>query len=117
MAVNILGAAIAGFVVFSSASVTQVVFALPHTGGSHLVYSVRSVPLRPLYGSLTMTRWSPYLLTGFCGGFTTFSSAIAIPALDWHHGHRARGVILMGLTPVVCVAGFWIGELMSKIFF
>ncbi len=49
------------------------------------------------------------LLTGFCGGLTTFSSAFAIPALlakEHHWGYSATIVIT---TPLLCGAFFALG--------
>jgi CrcB protein len=103
MAVNVLGALIAGFVVFASASVTS------------LVPTHHSTAFATLYGSRWMATWSPELLTGFCGGFTTFSSAIAIPYLDWRHGQRARAAVLILATPALCILGYWLGELLTHL--
>ena len=49
------------------------------------------------------------VVTGFCGGLTTFSSAFAIPALlakEHHWGYSAAIVIS---TPVACGAVFALG--------
>ena len=42
------------------------------------------------------------LVTGFCGGFTTFSSALAIPLLEWRRGGRIRPLIILLGTPLLC---------------
>ena len=49
------------------------------------------------------------VLTGFCGGLTTFSSAFAIPALlaKEHHWRYSASVVIA--TPVLCGAFFAAG--------
>ncbi len=49
------------------------------------------------------------LLTGFCGGLTTFSSAFAIPALLQREHHWAYAVVIVVTTPIACVIAFAIG--------
>ena len=49
------------------------------------------------------------VLTGFCGGFTTFSSAFAIPALIAREHHPKYAIALLVATPVLCIAGFLLG--------
>ncbi len=107
MAVNVVGATISGFVFLGGVTLTVLSLNSLHPG---------TVPLVTSSGSLTLSNWSPYLLTGFCGGFTTFSSAIAIPYLDWRHGQRLRGAVLIGATPLLCLLGFWLGETLTHIF-
>lgn len=51
------------------------------------------------------------LLTGFCGGLTTFSSAFAIPALLAKDHHWKYSVAIVVSTPILCglffAAGAW----------
>jgi len=49
------------------------------------------------------------ILTGFCGGLTTFSSAFAIPAIlnKEHHWRYAVGIVLT--TPLLSAGAFWLG--------
>jgi CrcB protein len=49
------------------------------------------------------------VLTGFCGGLTTFSSAFAIPALlaEEHHWRYSAAIIVS--TPVACGVFFAVG--------
>ncbi len=49
------------------------------------------------------------VLTGFCGGMTTFSSALAIPVIlqrehDWRYS-----ALLVTTTPLLCAALFVVG--------
>lgn len=46
------------------------------------------------------------VLTGLCGGLTTFSSALAIPALLYHEDHRLRAATLVVTTPLLCALAF-----------
>jgi fluoride ion exporter CrcB/FEX len=110
MFINAFGCLIAGFVAF---------------GAYHFINNVHTdigsgpfvLQPTPSYGAKWLLTATPYLLTGFCGGFTTFSSALAIPYLDWSRGNRARAASLLMLTPVLCVLGYWIGELLTHLFF
>ena len=49
------------------------------------------------------------LLTGFCGGLTTFSSAFAVPALLQREHHVGYSITLVIATPVLCGAAFVAG--------
>lgn len=97
MAVNAVGCFLAGTFVFG---------ALHATGGPATHGAVT-------YGTSGLRRAAPFLLTGFCGGFTTFSSAIAIPYLHATDGHRRLGVALLVTTPLLCAVGYWLGELFT----
>ena len=44
--------------------------------------------------------------TGFCGGLTTFSSAVAFPQVQWHRGHYAAAIINLLGTPLLCALAF-----------
>jgi CrcB protein len=50
-----------------------------------------------------------YVLTGFCGGLTTFSSAFAIPAILQREHHVGYSVALIVTTPLACAALFVLG--------
>ncbi|HEY7931284.1 MAG TPA: CrcB family protein [Acidimicrobiales bacterium] len=54
------------------------------------------------------------LLTGFCGGLTTFSSAFAIPAIIAREHHRNHAVALVVATPLLCTAGFLVGMTLAR---
>ena len=49
------------------------------------------------------------LLTGFCGGLTTFSSAFAIPAMFQREHHLGFSVSLVLTTPLLCWGFFALG--------
>jgi CrcB protein len=49
------------------------------------------------------------ILTGFCGGLTTFSSAFAIPALLAREHHWRYSVTLVVTTPLLCAGFFALG--------
>ncbi len=93
MVVNILGATITGFVIYF---------------GTHSLTNVSQFVT-------FQERTQPIVLTGFCGGFTTFSSALAIPYLDWRRGARVRAVVLIAATPLLCVVGYLVGELVARL--
>ncbi|HQT99429.1 MAG TPA: CrcB family protein [Acidimicrobiales bacterium] len=54
------------------------------------------------------------VLTGFCGGFTTFSSAFAIPAVIAREHHPKYAVALLVTTPLVCLGGFLLGMTLAS---
>lgn len=49
------------------------------------------------------------ILTGFCGGLTSFSSALAIPALLQREHHWGYSLGLVVTTPLLCAGAFTIG--------
>ena len=49
------------------------------------------------------------VLTGFCGGLTTFSSALAIPVILQREHHWVYSLALITTTPVLCAALFVTG--------
>jgi CrcB protein len=49
------------------------------------------------------------VITGFCGGLTTFSSAFAIPALLLREHHWRYSLALVISTPLLCAATFLLG--------
>jgi fluoride exporter len=108
MAVNAVGSLIAGFVVFGSLHGV--------VSGTDGAGAAEAVTRSPALGAHLLTSASPWLLTGFCGGFTTYSSALAIPYLDWRGGRRSRGVILVVATLGLCLVGYWAGESAAQFF-
>ena len=54
-----------------------------------------------------------YLASGFCGGFTTFSAAIAIPQQIWVQGRRLAAFLTTVTTPLLAVGAFCLGLVMS----
>jgi fluoride exporter len=49
------------------------------------------------------------VITGFCGGLTTFSSAFAIPAILQREHHWGYSVTLIVTTPLACSGLFLLG--------
>lgn len=49
------------------------------------------------------------VVTGFCGGLTTFSSAFAIPAILQREHHWGYSIGLVLATPLLCGLGFVAG--------
>lgn len=49
------------------------------------------------------------IVTGLCGGLTTFSSAFAIPAIIQRQHHWGYSAALLVTTPLACVALFTLG--------
>jgi CrcB protein len=49
------------------------------------------------------------VLTGFCGGLTTFSSAFAVPALLQREHHVGYSLALVLATPALCAGAFLAG--------
>ena len=47
--------------------------------------------------------------TGFLGGYTTFSGAIALPYLHWRAGERTRSVVVVLGTATGCALAFAVG--------
>jgi fluoride exporter len=53
------------------------------------------------------------VITGFCGGLTTFSSAFAIPALLAREHHWGYSAAIVVSTPVICGAFFAAGAFLT----
>jgi CrcB protein len=53
--------------------------------------------------------WRAVLLTGFCGGLTTFSSAFAIPAVLQREHHWGYAATLVVTTPLLCASALLLG--------
>jgi len=54
------------------------------------------------------------VLTGFCGGLTTFSSAFAVPMILQREHRLAYSVTLMTTTPLLCTGAFLLGTLVAR---
>ncbi|HEV2427516.1 MAG TPA: CrcB family protein [Acidimicrobiales bacterium] len=49
------------------------------------------------------------IVTGFCGGLTTFSSAFAVPAILQREHHWGYAAALVVVTPAACAAALLAG--------
>jgi CrcB protein len=49
------------------------------------------------------------VLTGFCGGLTTFSSALAVPVILQREHHWGYAAALLTSTPLLCGGMFMLG--------
>lgn len=54
------------------------------------------------------------VITGFCGGLTTFSSAFAIPAILQREHHWGYSLTLVITTPLLCAAFFLMGMALAR---
>jgi fluoride ion exporter CrcB/FEX len=54
------------------------------------------------------------IITGFCGGLTTFSSAFAIPAILQREHHWGYSLTLIITTPLACAGLFAVGMLLAR---
>jgi CrcB protein len=59
--------------------------------------------------SVSDVQWRSVLLTGFCGGLTTFSSAFAIPAVMQREHHWRYSLTLVLTTPLLSAGAFVVG--------
>ncbi|MGH9020083.1 MAG: fluoride efflux transporter FluC [Acidimicrobiales bacterium] len=54
------------------------------------------------------------LVTGFCGGLTTFSSAYAVPAMLQREHHWGYATTLVVVTPLACGAALLAGIALAR---
>lgn len=55
------------------------------------------------------------LITGFCGGFTTFSTFISENMNLCSYGHQLMSLAYMSASIIVGIAAFWLGCMIIKI--
>jgi fluoride exporter len=58
--------------------------------------------------------WRDVVVTGFCGGLTTFSSAFAVPAILQREHHWGYSATLLIATPVACLALYQLGLVLAR---
>lgn len=54
------------------------------------------------------------VLTGFCGGLTTFSSAFAIPAILQREHHRGHSLARATTIPLACTGPYVVGMALAR---
>ena len=54
------------------------------------------------------------VLTGFCGGLTTFSSALAVPVILQREHHWGYAAALVTTTPLLCSGMFILGMSLAR---
>jgi len=54
------------------------------------------------------------VLTGFCGGLTTFSSALAVPVILQREHHWGYAAALITTTPLLCAGMFFFGMSLAR---
>ena len=54
------------------------------------------------------------VLTGFCGGLTTFSSALAVPVILQREHHWGYAAALITTTPLLCSGMFVLGMSLAR---
>lgn len=59
---------------------------------------------------------SLFLKTGFCGGFTTFSTFSLETFSLFQQGKATMGVLYAAGSVFLCLAGVWLGCIMAKTF-
>ena len=58
--------------------------------------------------------WRQFLMIGFCGGFTTFSS-FSLETLNLiRDGQNARAAAYVAASVIVCLIGVWAGHLAAS---
>ena len=58
--------------------------------------------------------WTLFWKTGVCGGFTTFSTFSLETLRLFEGGQTASGLLYVGASVVLCVAGVYAGELLGR---
>jgi len=60
------------------------------------------------------SRYQLLLMTGFCGGFSTFSTFSAEHYKLLDSGHLSTALLYIGLSVLTCLAGIWLGYKMAQ---
>jgi CrcB protein len=94
--------------------------ATPFPFATLVVNIIGSVAMGLLVGGLSrfMPSWQEearlFLAVGLLGGFTTFSSFSLDTIVLLERGELAQALFYVGLSVVICVAGLYLGLLISR---
>ena len=61
-----------------------------------------------------LTHWSPLVMTGILGGFTTFSAFSLEAVTLWERGAAGQAAIYVGLSVVCSIAGLLLGLWLAR---
>lgn len=115
-----LGGAIGAVVRFGLSVFIGKLVATPFPVATLMVNIIGSVAMGLLIGTLSrlMPEWQEqarlFLAVGLLGGFTTFSSFSLDTIVLLERGELAQALFYVGLSVVVCVAGLYLGLLISR---
>lgn len=115
-----LGGAIGAVARFGLSVFIGKLVATPFPVATLMVNIIGSVAMGLLIGTLSrlMPEWQEqarlFLAVGLLGGFTTFSSFSLDTIVLLERGELAQALFYVGLSVVVCVAGLYLGLLISR---
>ena len=61
-----------------------------------------------------LTQWSPFVMTGILGGFTTFSAFSLEAVTLWEQGETGQAALYVGLSVVCSIAGLVVGLWLAR---
>jgi CrcB protein len=115
-----LGGALGAVARYGLSSAIGRLIATPFPLATLIVNIIGSVAMGLLVGGLSrfMPSWQEearlFLAVGLLGGFTTFSSFSLDTIVLLERGELAQALFYVGLSVVICVAGLYLGLLISR---